>query len=117
MKLMKYIVGSLIVMSTLHAGANDFVGKYICDKGRYVKTVVLNSDGSGAWIYNNAKSSKYDYDEKISWTHNKGGNYVVIELLTQDADGRIQKKGKSFTLLPEGNGLRPKNSKEVFIEN
>ena len=116
MKLIKYIVGLLMITGLLHAGSSDYVGKYVCDKGSYVKTVELHSDGFGAWTYHNNKSSRYDYDEKISWRYDKANNQIIIKTLTQDVDTRINKKGHEFFLQFVANGLQPKHSEEVFLK-
>ncbi|MDA3946360.1 MAG: hypothetical protein PF439_06740 [Helicobacteraceae bacterium] len=113
---MKYLLVLLLALSSLYAGTNDYIGQYVCDQERYVKTVVLNSDGYGAWTYHSNKSSSYDYDEKVSWEYDETNHQIIIELLTEDADGRIQKKGSKFFLQFKTNGLQPKGSEEVFIK-
>jgi len=111
---MKYLIIVLMLVNMLYAGASDFFGKYVFDNKRYVKTVVLDSDGRGDWTYHNSKSSAYDYEERILWRYDQGKNYIVIELLTDDADGRIQKSGQIFYLEPQNGGLLPKGSAELF---
>jgi len=113
MKPLKILIALLLSFSFLVA--DDFTGKYTADKGKYIKTVVLNSDGYGAWTYHNRKSSTYDYNEKISWKYNKTDNTIVIELVTSDADGRIQSKGQKFTLEPKSNGLFVKGSGNLLF--
>ena len=114
MKFIRLLIGVMVLAGTLLAGMNDFVGTYIFNNGRYVKTVVLKADASGAWTYHNNKSSAYDYDEIITWSYKPSDNSVVIELMTQNADGRIQSKGQKIILVPMGNTLKPEYSEEVF---
>ena len=111
---MKYLIVVLLFVNILYANVSDYFGKYLFDNGRYTKTVELESNGYGKWTYNNSKSSRYDYDEKIMWRYEQADGHIVIELLTQSADGRIQKNGQIFYLLIQKDGLLPKGSTELF---
>jgi len=106
----------LLIAAPLFASTGNFTGKYVFNHPRYVKTLILDADGSGNWSYHNNKSSAYDYDERIVWHYDQGDNQIVVELVTQDADGRIQKKGQKFQMQFKDSGLQPQGSEELFAK-
>jgi len=114
MKKFSILFVCLLLAAPLFAGTDNFTGTYVYNPQRFVKILTLAADGSGSWTYHNNKSSAYDYDEKIAWHYDQGNNQIVVELLTQDADGRIQKKGREFLMQFKDGGLQPQGSEELF---
>ena len=108
MKTLKILIALLISFSFLLA--NDFAGKYSFENERYIKTVELNADGSGAWTYHNKKTTTYDYDEKISWKYNQPNNTIDIKLLTQKGHAIQYEKAQGYILEIKSNGLFVKGS-------
>ena len=114
MKTLKILIALLISFSFLLA--NDFAGKYSFENERYIKTVELNADGSGAWTYHNKKTTTYDYDEKISWEHNKANNSIDIKLLTQKGRSIQYERAQGYTLLIQSNGLFVEGSSNLLFK-
>ena len=113
MKTLKILMALLLSFSFLLA--NDFAGTYSFDHKRYVKTVVLNADGSGDWTYESRKSNAYDYHEKISWKYNKTNNSIDIKLLTQKGHSIQYEQAQGYTLLIQSNGLFVKGSGDLLF--
>ena len=112
MKFVKYMVGLFLVASTLHATSNKFVGKYVCDKGRYVKTITLNTDGFGRWTYHHNKNSRYDFNNKISWKYNSKSKNIFMKDIEHLRDPNANVGGQ--TLLLKNNGFLIKGSDELY---